>query len=239
MRTLRLVKRAPTAIEPALQYVLYTVDCSGRIRLSDLAAQVQLDVSTVSRHARALELAGYLERAVDPGDRRAVFLSLTTAGRKVLDDTFAARRASLDAVLTDWSEEDLRALQRLVARLAADLETRQAPPVAHGAPPHAEPPAGPTDPAGPDGSGSRSNGSGSRSNGPGRTGPPPGVVHPGGRAVGPYARLSDPRLAHREAANRHDLPARRNARTTTHRHHEARDKPAPRSTGTTNSQECT
>lgn len=123
MRTIRLIKRTqPAAIEPALAYVLYTVNCVGPLRLSDLAAQVQLDVSTVSRHARALELSGYLERAADPDDRRAAFLSVTEAGRKVLDDTFARRRADLDRALSRWSSDDLQTFERLLNQLADDLE---------------------------------------------------------------------------------------------------------------------
>jgi DNA-binding MarR family transcriptional regulator len=123
MRMIRLIKRTPsTAIEPALQYVLYIVNCAGPLRLSDLAEQVQLDVSTVSRHARALETSGYLHRTVDPVDRRAAQLSVTPAGRQVLDDAFARRRAALDAALADWPQDDLHTLERLLNQLADDLE---------------------------------------------------------------------------------------------------------------------
>jgi DNA-binding MarR family transcriptional regulator len=125
MRMIRLVKRPqPAGIEPSLQYVLYTVNCAGPLRLSDLAAHVQLDVSTVSRHARALETSGYLQRTADPDDRRAAQLSVTRAGRQVLDDAFARRRAILDAALTDWPADDLHTLERLLNQLADDLEHR-------------------------------------------------------------------------------------------------------------------
>jgi len=126
MRMLRLIKRSlPATIEPAQHYLLHMVCSAGRVRLSELAAQVQLDLSTVSRHARALEAAGYLERTADPADRRSVVLSLTDAGRKVLDDTFARRRAILDAALQDWSADDVGTLRQLLDRLASGLE-RQA-----------------------------------------------------------------------------------------------------------------
>jgi DNA-binding MarR family transcriptional regulator len=124
MRMIRLIKRPhATGVEPALQYLLYTVNCAGPLRLSDLAGMVQLDISTVSRHVRALEEAGCLERATDPGDRRAAYLSLTASGRKVLDDTFARRRATLDAALSGWSSDDLSTLERLLNKLADNLET--------------------------------------------------------------------------------------------------------------------
>ncbi|WP_020577184.1 MarR family winged helix-turn-helix transcriptional regulator [Actinopolymorpha alba] len=128
MRMLRLIKRAHDApIEPALQYVLYNVNCTGPLRLSDLAAQVQLDISTVSRHVRALEVSGHLERAADPADKRAALLSVTESGRKVLHDTFARRRAVLSTALSAWPEADLNTLEHLLNRLADDLETELKP----------------------------------------------------------------------------------------------------------------
>jgi DNA-binding MarR family transcriptional regulator len=123
MRLVRLVKRGNDApIEPALHYVLHTVACSGPTRLSDLAGQVQLDVSTVSRHVRALETSGYLERASDPDDRRAALVSVTETGNRVLEEAAARRRARLDAVLAQWPADDVHTLERLLDQLAKDLE---------------------------------------------------------------------------------------------------------------------
>lgn len=123
-RMVRLLKRVPgTSIDPALQYVLHAISGREPLRLSDLAALVQLDVSTVSRHARALEDVGYVLRTVDPDDRRASLLSTTEAGRQVLEEIFDRRRALLDTALAAWSEEDRRDLARLLTRLSDDLDS--------------------------------------------------------------------------------------------------------------------
>jgi DNA-binding MarR family transcriptional regulator len=122
-RTLRFLKRVPgTSIDPALQYVLHAIGGRGPLRLSDVAGLVQLDVSTVSRHARALEEAGYLHRAVDPEDRRASLVSITEEGQRVLAEIADRRRAMLDAALAEWSDQDRRDLARLLTRLSDDLD---------------------------------------------------------------------------------------------------------------------
>jgi DNA-binding MarR family transcriptional regulator len=121
-RMSRTLKRSHTGpIEPALWWVLHTLACDGPGRLSELAAHLQLDLSTVSRHVRALEDAGYLERTTDPNDRRATVISMTDKGTDALEEAGRARAEHLDTVLARWSERDLRTLRRLLDRLADDL----------------------------------------------------------------------------------------------------------------------
>jgi DNA-binding MarR family transcriptional regulator len=108
---------------PAL-VVLHELAGRGGCRPSDLAVGLGLDVSTVSRHVRALEEIGYVARAGDPDDRRAALLDLTASGRAVLAAALAARRAVLDRALADWSEADRRALATLLIRLGDDLAER-------------------------------------------------------------------------------------------------------------------
>ena len=91
------------------------------MRLWDLAVDVCLDVSTMSRHVRALEERGYVERTVDPADARASLLTLSAAGRKVLDTAWASRRAWIDRSLADWSAEDRRILADVLERFAEAL----------------------------------------------------------------------------------------------------------------------
>jgi len=91
------------------------------LRLSDLAGHLCLDISTVSRHARTLEERGYVARADDPADGRAVQLTLTEPGRAVLETAFSNRRAWLDRNLAGWSPAERDDLARTLAKLAATL----------------------------------------------------------------------------------------------------------------------
>ena len=54
---------------------------AGRSASADLAEQMGLDISTVSRKAQQLESAGLVERTGDPDDRRAAMLSIAVAGQ--------------------------------------------------------------------------------------------------------------------------------------------------------------
>jgi DNA-binding MarR family transcriptional regulator len=63
----------------------------------DLAARLGVDRSTATRMCNRLVHAGLIGRATDPSDRRAVVISLTGEGRKVVAAVTRARR---DAVAT-------------------------------------------------------------------------------------------------------------------------------------------
>lgn len=121
----RRLRRASgdTAVDQAGLVVLHRLACAPDVRPSDIAADLGLDASTVSRHLRALEQLGLVERAGDPEDRRAQRVSLSHHGRDVLDRAIAQRQAVVAAALAGWSDTDRRTLERLLVRLADDLET--------------------------------------------------------------------------------------------------------------------
>src|SRR5438445_12216293 len=56
----------------------------GPTRLTDLAAALWLDKSTVTRQVATLEAAGLAQRVPDPSDGRAALVGLTDQGRDVL-----------------------------------------------------------------------------------------------------------------------------------------------------------
>lgn len=92
------------------------------MRISDLAAKVELDSSTVSRQIKALEEAGLVERTTDPADGRASLVQLSEQGRVIMQAAFQRRFRRIEAVLESWSDRDRSHLQRLLTRLAADLQ---------------------------------------------------------------------------------------------------------------------
>lgn len=102
--------------------ILYYTGAGGPLRLSELAGHAGLDHSTVSRHVKRLEDAGYLARAVDPQDRRAFRLELTGEGRLFLEAAIRARAVIVEQATAGWPEEDRHRLAALIGRLAAALE---------------------------------------------------------------------------------------------------------------------
>lgn len=122
-RVLRNLRRvtAGAAVDGPAAHLLQTLCARGSCRLSDLASEVGLDASTVSRHVRSLEEAGYIARTEHPGDRRASLLTLTPAGSDALKVAVEHRRAVLDDALRSWSSTDRTQLTSLLGRLADDL----------------------------------------------------------------------------------------------------------------------
>ena len=94
------------------------------MRVTDLAALANLDISTVSRHVAQLHRAGLIERTPDPDDRRAQRVRLSAEGASTSSrrrSTGAARCWS--AAWTVWAAEDLEQLDRLLTRFVGDVDT--------------------------------------------------------------------------------------------------------------------
>ncbi|MFI1913243.1 MarR family winged helix-turn-helix transcriptional regulator [Nocardia sp. NPDC020380] len=87
---------------------------------ADLAAEVGLDRSGVTRRATRLEEAGLIRRDPDPTDRRASLLVLTDEGNR----TVAELRRRLAARITDsldaWPAGEAAAFARSLQRFMAE-----------------------------------------------------------------------------------------------------------------------
>ena len=118
-----LKRRSGDPETSARAFLLGHVDRLAPGRATDVADSTALDLSTVSRHLRALEDAGLLTRSPDPDDRRASLLTVTDAGRVFLADAVRARTAMLASATSHWPADDVSTLSQLMTRLAHDLET--------------------------------------------------------------------------------------------------------------------
>ena len=89
----------------------------------------------VSREIRVLEKAGFITRATDGSDGRAVILSLTASGR---DAYGRLRQASVEATgkaLATWRADELADLAHLLIRVADDFTSAAKTPNEHTARP--------------------------------------------------------------------------------------------------------
>jgi len=69
-----------------------------------------------------LERRGYVKRTRHPSDRRGVLVSLTDAGRQVLEQAVAADAPGEQELLSALTKEDRRALAVQLKKLLAALE---------------------------------------------------------------------------------------------------------------------
>src|SRR5664280_242076 len=107
--------------------VLHETRRLGTLRPSDLAAQMRLDLSTISRHLRSLEQQGMVQRTADPDDARAQRITITAHGGDVLNRVLEHRAATIRDAIAHWPEEGRSTLRWLLCRLADDLSDIPAP----------------------------------------------------------------------------------------------------------------
>jgi len=109
--------------------VLGRLDRVGPCGVSDLAAGERVRPQSMASTVAALQAAGLVSRAPDPGDRRRVLIALTPAGREALAVDRRRREGWLaDAIRGDLSPKEQRALADaavLLARIAESGDTRR------------------------------------------------------------------------------------------------------------------
>ncbi|WP_166844612.1 MarR family winged helix-turn-helix transcriptional regulator [Isoptericola sp. BMS4] len=97
--------------------VLSTLHRQGPTHLSLLADKMWLDISVTSRHVSHAVEQGWVERTQDPADRRSWTLSLTPAGRRMLDEISERTTGLLAERMSDWDDDEIDRLTALMARL--------------------------------------------------------------------------------------------------------------------------
>ena len=91
-----------------------------RLRMSDLAAQVAMSPSGLTRAIDRLETAGLVERASCPSDRRGSFAVLTAAGREQVDAAIPKHLEHIDEYFTGILEPEELAQLTAVLRKVRD-----------------------------------------------------------------------------------------------------------------------
>jgi MarR family transcriptional regulator, 2-MHQ and catechol-resistance regulon repressor len=88
-----------------------------QLTMSALADQIALTTGGVTRLIDRMEAAGFIERRPSPTDRRVSYAGLTGAGRDALTQAAAVHTRNLREVFSDFSDQDVAALDALLDRL--------------------------------------------------------------------------------------------------------------------------
>lgn len=95
----------------------------GRMRRVDLAEELLLTASGVTRLLEGLERAGFVERAECASDRRVTYAVLTAAGREKLEAASSSHVADVRALFEErFTADEIDQLTRLLARLPEAAE---------------------------------------------------------------------------------------------------------------------
>jgi DNA-binding MarR family transcriptional regulator len=98
--------------------VLVMVYTRGPMNLAAVAADLDVNPSNASRTCDKLINAGLLDRRVSAHDRRHITLTLTTAGRRLVDKVTKRRRSAIEKVLRTMSPTQRDALAESLSDFA-------------------------------------------------------------------------------------------------------------------------
>lgn len=113
----QMARDAHPDMGPAAYGLLAVLQREGPLRLSDIAAILDLGKPSLSRQITSLEHRGLLRKETDPRDARARTLSLTPAGTTHLEAARRSRARALHRQLSGWDINDLTTLADLMHRL--------------------------------------------------------------------------------------------------------------------------
>jgi DNA-binding MarR family transcriptional regulator len=98
-----------------------------RLTPTELYRSVLVSSATITERLDRLERRGLITRRPADRDRRSVLVELTPAGRAAFDQAVPDLLATEATLLEGLSRQDRAALSRLLAKLAANLETSNEP----------------------------------------------------------------------------------------------------------------
>ena len=108
----------PLKISSGQVRILRALAAEDGISQEQIRLASHLDKAAITRAVRPLLSAGYVERMVNPDDKRAYQLFLTAKGRKIMPGLNRAIRAWSDILSAGFSEEEICLLDDLLARMA-------------------------------------------------------------------------------------------------------------------------
>jgi len=110
------IKGGGLELERAAFLLLGRINAGGPARLSVLAGDSCLELSTISRQVAALEAAGLVARTTDTSDRRASVIAATPEGERVYLRSKEVWLGALRDLLADWTPAERAEFARLFTK---------------------------------------------------------------------------------------------------------------------------
>lgn len=112
------VALAPWDLSPSLARALSVLARDGDLRLSALAERLRIVPRSATEVVDDLQRRGLADRRPDPGDRRAVLVTLTAAGQETAGAIQRARQAEGERFFAALDESDRADLARVLRKLS-------------------------------------------------------------------------------------------------------------------------
>ncbi|WP_151772120.1 MarR family winged helix-turn-helix transcriptional regulator [Streptomyces abyssomicinicus] len=120
-----MASRQPRPLERSAYVLLSRLEAQGPMSVGELSDAFELDVSTVHRQTTAAMKSGLVERIADPGGGMARKFRITELGERQLREQQLVLRERFDAMLEDWSDEDVAAYLTYLRRFNTTVEHRR------------------------------------------------------------------------------------------------------------------
>lgn len=107
--------------------ILIVLSSGGRMRMGEIAGQVGVQPSTLTRTVERLVDGGYVERVSDRASRREVLIALAPKGAAIVDQVSTTRLALFEEVLARLEPAERKAVTQgmsLFAKAAGEPEPR-------------------------------------------------------------------------------------------------------------------
>jgi len=92
------------------------------VRVSDIASHMGITLSGVTQIITGLEKLGFTAREMDPEDRRAVLVSVTEEGKKILLPASRKLEEEFEGLVSHLGEENSRVLASLMIKVEEYFE---------------------------------------------------------------------------------------------------------------------
>jgi len=118
----RLRQESDAGLSPTLQAALATVARHGPLTPSEVAARERVQRPTATKTIAALEARGLVVRTADPADGRSSLITVSDAGRELIERTRTRKDAFLAERLAALPAQDRATLERAAVLLERLLE---------------------------------------------------------------------------------------------------------------------
>lgn len=112
---------APLRLEPREFALLRAVAASEGLSQQEIGERLQIPASRMVAFVDALENRGLLERRINPDDRRARALHLTSAGRRLLNRAITVAMTLEQALCAELTEDEREQLLDMLERVGAQI----------------------------------------------------------------------------------------------------------------------
>ncbi len=109
-------------ISPAQCHALLEIERLGKTTVGELAQNLALDKSTVSRTIDGLVNISLIDRVIPKENRRMSVVSLTEAGQKVCKTINYTNDGYFESVLCQFSDDEISEIIRLFAKFTSGMK---------------------------------------------------------------------------------------------------------------------